>query len=94
MASLLPPNRQNKKRKQRRAVERFEGEVLEYMDHLLKQQFCSSFRDQNTRRRYAEEVARNNIVGREVENYFNCTIEMLADANCRVGDEASASASN
>ena len=39
MASLLPPNRQNKKRKQRRAVERFEGEVLEYMGHLLKTKF-------------------------------------------------------
>ena len=50
-------------------MERFEGEVLEYMDHLLKQQFWSSFWDQNTRRRYAEEVARNNIVEREVENY-------------------------
>ena len=62
MASLRPPNWQNKKRKQRRAVERFEGEVISLVDEELKKKYQNNFRDKKSRQNYAEKLVKTKII--------------------------------
>ena len=69
VASLRPPNRQNKKRKQRRAVERFEGEVISLVDEELKKKYLNNFRDKKSRQNYAEKLVKTKIIEKEVENH-------------------------
>ena len=69
VASLRPPNRQNKKRKQRRAVERFEGEVISLVDEELQKKYRNNFRDKKSRQNYAEKLVKTKILEKEVENY-------------------------
>ena len=69
MASLRPPNRQNKKRKQRRAVERFEGEVISLVDGELQKKYINNFHNKKSRQNYAEKLVKTKIIEKEVEKY-------------------------
>ena len=44
--SLRPPNRQNKKRRQRRSVERFQAEVVRLVCRILKTKYSRSLKDE------------------------------------------------
>ena len=67
VASLRPPNRQNKKRKQRRAVERFEGEVMSLVDEELQKKYLNNFYNQKSRQNYAEKLVKTKILEKEVD---------------------------
>ena len=69
VASLRPPNRQNKKRKQRRAVERFEEDLKSLIDDELRKNYQKNFRDNKSRQSYAEKLVKTKIIEKEVENY-------------------------
>ena len=69
VASLRPPNRQNKKRKQRRAVRRFEGEVIRLVEKELHKNYFSKFPDQKSRQTYSEKIVKTKIVEKEVDCY-------------------------
>ena len=69
VSSLRPPNRQNKKRKQRRAVERFEGEVTSLVDEELQTKYLNNFPDPDSRKIYAEKLVKTKIIEKEVDIY-------------------------
>ena len=69
VASLRPPNRQNKKRKQRRAVERFEGEVISLVDEELGKKYFNNFHNKKSRQSYSERLVKTKIIEKEVEYY-------------------------
>ena len=71
VASLRPPNRQNKKRKQRRAVERFEGKVISLVDQELQKNHLNKFHNPKSRQTYAEKIVKTKIIEKEVEYYQN-----------------------
>ena len=73
VASLRPPNRQNKKRKQRRAVERFEGDVFSLVDQELQKKYQNNFRDQISRQNYAKKLVKTKILEKEVQKHQKTT---------------------
>ena len=73
VASLRPPNRQNKKRKQRRAVERFEGDVISLVDQELQKKYQNNFRDQISRQNYAKNLVKTKILEKEVQKHQRTT---------------------
>ena len=73
VASLRPPNRQNKKRKQRRAVERFEGDVFSLVDQELQKKYQNNFRDHTSRQNYAKKLVKTKILEKEVQKHQNTT---------------------
>ena len=80
--SLRPPNRQNKKRKQRRAVERFEGEVTSLVDEELQTKYLNNFPDPDSRKIYAEKLVKTKIIQKELEHFqmdYNGTILELTE---------------
>ena len=58
MANLRPPNRKNTKRTKKRAVERFEGEVDEFVKNLLTSEYDQWFQNKQSREDYAKKIGK------------------------------------
>ena len=58
MEGLRPPNRKNKKRTKRRAVERFEGNVENIVKNTLIRDYYYLFRNKQSRENYAKQIGK------------------------------------
>ena len=58
MENLRPPNRKNKKRTKKRAVERFEREVEEIVKNILTSEYDHIFHSEQSRENYAKQIGK------------------------------------
>ena len=58
VANLRPPNRKNKKRTKKRAVERFEGEVDKIVKNLLTTEYDHLFHKKPSKEDYAKKIGK------------------------------------
>ena len=73
MENLRPPRRKNKKRTKKRAVERFEGDVISLVDQELQKKYQNNFRDQISRQNYAKKLVKTKILEKEVQKHQKTT---------------------
>ena len=58
MKNLRPPNRKNKERTKKRAVERFEGEVDKIVKNILTREYDYIFPSKQSRENYAKRIGK------------------------------------
>ena len=58
MGNLRPPNRKNKKRTKKRAVERFEGEVEDIVKNIMITEYDHLFHSKQRRDKFVKKIGK------------------------------------